>query len=68
MRTGSNAHKLIVVLVFILATAEGIANDGSGVVVSARGEVSATADGESRLLTPGNFINEHDTWFQAVSG
>jgi len=65
MRTGGKAHKrslapLIVILAFMLASAEGIANDGSGLVVSARGEVSVTSNGESRPLKPGNFINEHD--------
>ena len=40
MRTGGKAHKrslapLIVILAFMLASAEGIANDGSGLVVSA---------------------------------
>ena len=60
MRTGGKAHKLIVMLAFMLASAEGIANDGSGLVVSARGEVSVTSNGESRPLAPGNFIYEHD--------
>jgi hypothetical protein len=65
MSTGGKAHKrslapLIVILAFMLASAEGMANDSSGLVVSARGEVSVTSNGESRPLVPGNFIKEHD--------
>ena len=65
MRTGGKAQNrslapLIVILAFMLASSEGVANDGSGLAVSVRGEVSVTSNGESRPLVSGNFINEHD--------
>jgi hypothetical protein len=65
MRTGGKTRKrslalLIVMLAFMLVSAEGIANGGSGLAVSVRGEASITSNGESRPLVSGSFINERD--------
>ena len=47
-------------LACLLAAADVIAQDSSGMVTAARGEVSVTSDGETRPLKRGDFIYEHD--------
>jgi len=49
-----------VLLACLLAAADVIAQDSSGMVTASRGEVSVTSDGETRPLKRGAFIHEHD--------
>lgn len=60
MKIGDILYRPFLMLAFILLSAESIANDSSGLVVSSRGEVSVISNGESRPLKQGQFIYEHD--------
>ena len=63
MTCSETAHRIFwfsVLLAFLLAPADIIAPDSSGMVTASRGEVSVTSDGETRPLKRGDFIYEHD--------
>jgi hypothetical protein len=51
---------LNILLACLLAAANVIAQDSSGMVTASRGEVSVTSDGETRPLKRGDFIYQHD--------
>ena len=56
-------HKVLcfhVLLTFLVAPADIIAQDSSGMVVASHGEIFVISNGESRPLRQGDFIYEHD--------
>jgi hypothetical protein len=60
MRAGDRVSCLVVLIAFVLVSAQGDFEESSGVVVSSRGDVSVITGGESRPLKQGDFIHEHD--------
>ena len=58
--TGMVAPYFCVVLAFVLASADNMAQDSSGMVIASRGDVSVISNGETRPLRQGDFIYEHD--------
>jgi len=60
MRTDGRVSCLVVLIAFVLVSAQGDFEESSGLVVSSRGDVSIISGGESRPLKQGDFIHEHD--------
>jgi hypothetical protein len=60
VRIGYRSLCLNILLACLLAAANVIAQDSSGMVTASRGEVSVTSDGETRPLKRGDFIHEFD--------
>jgi len=60
MKTGGRILFLYAMLALLLASAEILAQDSSGMVVASRGEVLIISNGETRPLKRGDFIHEHD--------
>ena len=63
MTCSETAHRIFwfsVLLAFLLAPADIIAQDSSGMVTASRGEVSVNSNGETRPMKRGDFIYEHD--------
>jgi len=60
IRINNRILRFSTLLAFVLASADIIAQDSSGMVTASRGEVSVTSDGETRTLKRGTFIHEHD--------
>lgn len=58
--TGMVLPYFCVVLAFVLASPDNMAQDSSGMVVASRGNVSVVSNGETRPLRQGDFIYEHD--------
>jgi hypothetical protein len=60
MRSGGRILFVNLIAALLLSTASSFAQDSSGMVVAARGEVSVNSNGESRPLRQGDFIYQHD--------
>jgi hypothetical protein len=64
MRTGDKFRNIVVMpaifLAFFLTSADSLAQNPVGTVVTSRGDVSVTSNGELRPLKQGELIYEHD--------
>jgi len=60
MRSGGRILVISLIGALLLSSAASFAQDSSGMVVAARGEVSVISNGESRPLRQGDFIYQRD--------